>query len=141
MVGYGVPLARRSVISEFQGPYRFLSNFWIEPDGTCVEVEYQQSKTDPPSNFSGMTPGQAKRAGIRAKLRPDWNSIKVGIMIGLVRRKFSDHPSLAAKLISTGSEQLIEGNRWGDRFWGVCGGSGLNKLGEILMKVREEVSR
>lgn len=32
-------------IVSFQGKYRFLSNFFIEPDGTCVEREYQSVKT------------------------------------------------------------------------------------------------
>ena len=34
---------------------------------------------------------------------------------------------------------LEEGNTWGDRVWGVCQGQGENRLGKILMKVREEL--
>jgi len=40
-------------------------------------------------------------------------------------------------LLQTGDEELIEGNKWGDRFWGVCKGKGKNNLGKILMKIRD----
>jgi predicted NAD-dependent protein-ADP-ribosyltransferase YbiA (DUF1768 family) len=56
----------------------------------------------------------------------------------LVRRKFMD-PILAVKLLGTGDAILIEGNGWGDTYWGVCKGAGLNKLGLILMETRELV--
>lgn len=35
--------------------------------------------------------------------------------------------------------ELIEGNTWGDRIWGVCDGVGENRLGKILMRVRAEM--
>jgi hypothetical protein len=34
--------------------------------------------------------------------------------------------------------RLVEGNTWNDRYWGVCRGVGQNKLGHLLMKLREE---
>ena len=46
-----------------------------------------------------------------------------------------------AKLLATGDAQLEEGNTWGDRIWGVYQGQGDNRLGKILMKVREELRR
>lgn len=42
------------------------------------------------------------------------------------------------KLIKTGDAELIEGNWWGDKYWGMCNGEGMNKLGKILMQVRKE---
>jgi hypothetical protein len=42
-------------------------------------------------------------------------------------------------LLLTGDEELIEGNFWGDVFWGVCNGVGKNHLGKILMEVRSEL--
>ena len=42
-------------------------------------------------------------------------------------------------LIKTGDQELIEGNYWNDTYWGVCKGVGQNKLGKILMRVREEL--
>jgi len=57
----------------------------------------------------------------------------------LLREKFSKDPELRAKLLNTGTSKLVEGNTWGDRFWGVCRGQGENNLGRLLMKVREEL--
>ena len=57
------------------------------------------------------------------------------VMRDLVVQKFSD-PLLQSLLETTGDEELIEGNHWGDVFWGVCKGVGENHLGKILMKVR-----
>jgi len=44
---------------------------------------------------------------------------------------------LKLRLLATGDETLQEGNRWNDRYWGVCRGVGKNHLGNILMEVRE----
>jgi hypothetical protein len=42
-------------------------------------------------------------------------------------------------LLATGDKELIEGNTWGDTFWGVCNGIGQNHLGKILMAKRTEL--
>ena len=55
-----------------------------------------------------------------------------------MRQKFSKSP-FKEMLLSTGEEELIEGNTWNDRFWGVCDGMGENNLGKILMAVRESL--
>lgn len=131
-------------IDSFTGDYRFLSNFYIEPDGTCVEVEYQASKHvnylhDPKSClalFEGLGPSRAKKLGRQIPLRRDWEAVKLKVMKELVMAKFEDHPDLAAQLAATGNEELIEGNYWGDVYWGICRGTGENHLGKILMKVR-----
>ena len=64
----------------------------------------------------------------------------VGPMNGarVVARAWSD-PEYRQRLLDTGDRELIEGNTWGDRFWGVCRGEGENKLGRILMRVRDEL--
>ena len=125
------------MISSFTGQYSFLSNFYIEPDGTHVEGEYQAQKSDPPAEYLlKMPPGQAKRVGKTLKLRPDWDLVKVETMKLLVWQKFVDHPDLASKLHATRGHVLVEGNSWGDTFWGKCGGVGENQLGRILMWVR-----
>jgi hypothetical protein len=54
---------------------------------------------------------------------------------------------LRKKLLATGDATLIEGNYWHDNYWGVCtcencvsnGIVGRNRLGTLLMKVREEI--
>lgn len=61
-------------------------------------------------------------------------------MYGLLRQKFAPGSSLAARLQGTGDVILVEGNAWGDRFWGASGGYGENYLGRLLMIVRAEIS-
>ena len=124
------------------------SNFYpcdITVDGVdypSTESAYQAAKTnDPTEKFAianAATPGKAKRMGRKVHLRPDWESVKIQVMTVLVRQKFSQNRDLRQKLLATCDEELIEGNNWGDRFWGVCGGIGQNWLGRILMQVRSE---
>ena len=65
----------------------------------------------------------------------------IGIMEEIVRCKFTQNPHLADRLLKTGSRKLVEGNTWHDTCWGVdtSTGEGENHLGEILMKIREEL--
>lgn len=130
------------VIGEFRGPWQFLSNFFIEPDGTHVEGEYQAMKCKYPADaqkFSRLSPVQAKRLGRKVEIRSDWNISRLVIMRALVARKFADHPTLRSALLATGDAELIEGNYWGDQFWGKCSGVGDNWLGRILMEIRSEL--
>ena len=84
-------------------------------------------------------PAAAKRIGKSAKgIIPGWNSKRVGIMEQILRAKFEQNPDLMQKLVATGDAELIEGNTWGDKFWGQVNGEGENNLGKILMKLREE---
>lgn len=84
------------------------------------------------------SPGEAKRLGRKATLRLDWEKVKLTIMEDLLRQKFA-WKELKEKLLSTGDEELVEGNTWSDTFWGVCNGKGENHLGKLLMKIREEL--
>lgn len=134
-------------IDNFIGDYFFLSNFApsiIVVDGLeypTVEHAYQayKSNTDSIRNKIRLadTPASAKKLGRVIQIRDDWDDVKFGIMLDFVRLKFQI-PELNKKLLDTGDRELIEGNTWGDRFWGVCGGVGDNNLGKILMKVRAE---
>jgi N-glycosidase YbiA len=131
-------------ISIFNGQYRFLSNFFVEPDGTHVEGEYQARKVLPIAYaVEKMNPSKAKGWGkkMRGKERPDWQQVNLQIMEDLVMAKFVDHENLRELLLATRDAELAEGNNWHDEFWGVCGcplhGNGKNHLGKILMKVRE----
>jgi N-glycosidase YbiA len=136
-----------SKIESFQGEHRFLSNFWpveVQLDGIAypsVEHAYVASKTldlVARRDIPNMAAGAAKRYGRKLRLRSDWNDVRLGVMAKLVLQKFQV-PELAAKLRATGSTELVEGNTWGDTFWGVCDGVGQNNLGKILMAVRAEL--
>lgn len=80
----------------------------------------------------------AKQLGQTVKLREDWESVKLNVMLTLLREKFKDGFERDALLATDGAD-LIEGNTWGDTFWGVCEGKGSNHLGRLLMQVRKEL--
>lgn len=135
------------MIDKFFGEHRFLSNFWpaeVTLDGETfpsVEHAYQAAKFLVPATrqyFMFCSAGEAKKKAKRLPfLREDWEDVKVGIMKALVQEKFT-HPHLREWLLNTGDQELVEGNTWGDTFWGICKGKGENRLGKILMEVREE---
>ena len=132
-------------ITEFQGEYRWLSNFWpavVLLDGhtyPSVENAYQAAKLTWPAQrapFRTCTAGQAKRLSRTLPLRVDWEVVKLPVMRSLIQQKFSPGSTLGGKLLATGSRELVEGNKWGDVFWGVCRGRGQNHLGKLLMEQR-----
>lgn len=138
-------------INRFDGDYRFLSNFWLVNIPLenvwyiSTEHAYQAAKTLD-ENYKlriklAKTCGEAKKLGKNAPLRPDWEEVKISYMQYLVWYKFAMYPELGQKLLDTGDAELIEGNHWGDKFWGVCNGVGENWLGKILMDVRAQIRR
>jgi ribA/ribD-fused uncharacterized protein len=87
------------------------------------------------------TPRDAAKMG-RDRSRPlrkDWEKVKEDIMRRGVLRKFETHGDIREILLSTEDEEIVE-NSPSDYYWG-CGkdGSGKNRLGVILMEVREEL--
>ncbi len=87
------------------------------------------------------TPKDAKQLGRTRALPilPDWDTKRDEVMLEAIRKKFQAHKSVRELLLATGDEELIE-NAPSDFYWG-CGrtGNGQNKLGQILMQVREEL--
>jgi ribA/ribD-fused uncharacterized protein len=72
-------------------------------------------------------------------LRGDWESIKETVMLEALRAKFTQHAALHALLLSTGDALLVE-HTTNDAYWGDGGdGSGLNRLGALLVQVRDEL--
>jgi hypothetical protein len=138
------------MINRFDGDYFFLSNFYPSPVTMygeiypTVEHAFQAAKCFSPADREAIrqasTPGIAKRMGRLATLIHDWDELRVPIMTELVRRKFEGNSQLRYLLLATTPHELIEGNTWGDRFWGVYQGVGENHLGKILMQIREEVN-
>lgn len=133
------------IIDSFTGEYRFLSNFWwstLYGRRSTVEHWFQAAKANSPEDIdyvlSAATPGSAKGRGRRIALRPDWEEVKLRHMELILREKFSDR-ELARKLVDTGDAELIEGNTWGDTYWGMCNDVGENHLGRLLMRVRADL--
>jgi ribA/ribD-fused uncharacterized protein len=136
-------------IEKFDGTdFSFLSNFYncsirygahLFPSS---EHLYMWHKTDNMDEKNAILraerPAQAKKLGRKVTLREDWDEIKDKIMMMCVAEKFRQNRDLAHCLIQdTGYAYLIEGNNWGDRYWGMVDGVGKNKLGKTLMVVRE----
>ncbi len=137
-------------ITSFHGEYRFLSNFYASPIllndilFPTVEHAYQACKTMDKSVKKEIslldTPGQAKRFGQKIEIREDWDELKMQCMTILTHEKYRI-PALRECLLNTGDAELIEGNTWGDTFWGVCNGKGHNHLGHIIMNERDFIRK
>lgn len=114
-------------IPEFQGEYRWLSNFWparVTLDGCVypsVENAYQAAKAVTAverAPFGQCTAAQAKRLGRTISIRSDWDASRVAVMRDLLEQKFAPDTGLAEQLMATGDGNIVEGNHWGDTFWG-----------------------
>jgi ribA/ribD-fused uncharacterized protein len=135
------------MINSFSGEYRWLSNFWPCDVVYCaviypsLEHAYQAAKTEDPKERNRIWqtpyPAMAKRIGQRVTVMKDWDKIKLQVMYMLLGRKFAKGTELAQKLIDTNGHELVEGNHWGDTYWGVCAGEGHNHLGNLLMMQRD----
>lgn len=135
-------------IESFNGAYRYLSNFYDAPvlyNGIMydnAEAAYQaQKQPEKAEMFKHINGSKAKKDGATLTLRPDWDQVKDQIMYEIVKEKFTRNIYLGARLVSTGNIPIIEGNYWNDTYWGVCKGKGQNKLGKIIMRVRDELKQ
>lgn len=135
------------MINEFKGEYAYLSNFYmclVEYKGIIYsnnEAAFQAQKTFDEKlkkQFEGLGPIEARNLGKSIKLRTDWEEIKDQIMYEICTAKFTQNPDLMDALVNTGKRPLEEGNHWGDQYWGTVNGIGKNKLGKILMRIREK---
>jgi len=152
------------VVTEFQGEYRFLSNFYPSPfgvfkrlpDNSVVQMVYRTNEHFYQAHkartlyqhtaiVNAPTPGIAKRMGstkghkgFKVDLHPQWNDLKLGVMYMGLRLKFHQNRNLCEKLIATHPMKLQEGNYWYDTFWGVDlkTGRGENNMGRLLMSLR-----
>jgi ribA/ribD-fused uncharacterized protein len=114
---------------------------WYEGDKfPSVEHAYQAAKTtkDLREQFKSVNVKEVKKLGNTVQIDKDnWEKIKYQVMVQLVTQKFATDDKLKSKLTETGKAYLEETNHWGDQTWGVCNGKGENKLGNILMTVRD----
>lgn len=142
------------MINVFDGDYAFLSNFYI-CDIIYNGLSYKNSESafhaqktldeTERKKFINLDPSASKKLGRKIDLRNDWEDVKTQIMYEICYAKFSQNQDLKNKLLATGDEYLEEGTHWHDNYWGNCycekckDIKGENKLGIILMKIREEL--
>jgi ribA/ribD-fused uncharacterized protein len=136
------------MISNFENDFFFLSNFFESDfifeglNYRSVEHAYQSMKAislkDAEMIRLAKTPDDAKKISRTIETRSDWELIKQLVMMNVVKEKFLQNPILLSRLLDTYPEEIIEGNWWGDTYWGVCNNVGENHLGKILMQLRSE---
>lgn len=130
--------------------YGFFSNFSAHPVSLhgvvwpTTEHYFQAQKTLDTSWQERIrcapTPMEAKNLGRAVPLRGDWEQVKEDVMLAALRAKFTQHPELRKALLSTKDTFLVE-HTVRDRYWGDGGdGRGCNRLGVLLMRVRDELS-
>jgi ribA/ribD-fused uncharacterized protein len=110
-----------------------------------ADVEKKIMKTPSPKSV------KAYGRKVKGFKEDEWTEKKDGIMKTAVRAKFTQHPELRKKLLDTKDAPLGEANPR-DKYWGIGTGAdtakakvpskwpGKNKLGEMLMELRKELS-
>src|ERR1035437_8893421 len=138
------------MITEFKNEYRWLSNFAPVKiilggiEFPSVEHAYMSEKSDDEEwkkfcSNSSNTAGDVKRKSKTIKLKDNWDLIKLEVMEYCIEQKFNTEPYRTKLLDLPKDEYLQEGNRWNDKFWGVClkTNKGENHLGKLIMNARE----
>lgn len=132
--------------------YHWLSNFelvTIVLDGqewSSVEHYYQAQKFLDINLRNQVrelsTPGKTKRFARKHQdqIRADWPEIKLMVMEKALREKYQQEPFKSKLLATSGSifEDSPQDNFWGTGTIGQSG-PGLNYLGKILEKIRQEL--
>ena len=144
-------------ITKFEGQYACFSNYFMcnmvfeELPYRCSESCYQSlkyAKQKSRNIYRTMAPSTAHLRGQKIKpLRPKWDEVKDDLMYKVVFEKFYQNKNIQEILLSTSNEEIINENDYHDNYWGICtcekcrseNIEGQNKLGKILMKVREDI--
>jgi ribA/ribD-fused uncharacterized protein len=155
-------------ILRFKDKYKVFSNFypferngngkWVKNGELVVEYEgreypsvehaFQAAKAESEHEREWIgtapDPAEAKKRGRWVKLRPGWDRMRVGVMEKCIESKFGDRNIQARRaLVLTGTRKLVEGNWWGDTFWGFDENrrEGENWLGWLLERRRTRLRR
>ena len=139
------------MINTFRDKYDWLSNFYkvkIVIKGVefnSVENAYMSMKSTDVEWVKfceEKSPVLVKKKSRSIDVRSDWDDIKLKAMDHCLKQKFNQEP-FRTKLINTLDENIVEGNWWGDVFWGVNlkvdPNVGENHLGRLIMEIRKEL--
>lgn len=117
-----------------------------------AENFYQAMKTDRNNiklrtHIASLSPGKARKFwrqdnNKKKHQRKDWLEMNLQVMDHILHIKFAKGTSWHTTLMETNTP-ITEWNNWHDKFFGVCvcdrcGTKGENRLGKMLMKIREE---
>jgi ribA/ribD-fused uncharacterized protein len=121
-------------------PIKLKGRLWPTTEHYFQAMKFEAQK-DQNDIRSAKSPMEAARKGRdrKRKLRRNWESVKDNVMREAILQKFTQHLDLKELLLSTGDAKLIEHTE-NDSYWGDGGdGSGKNKLGLILMEIRDKL--
>ena len=126
------------------------SSFMVNYNGLIyptAEHAYQASKFMKPDNelvkqiqecFSAHEAQKIAQVN-KDKQRSDWDEVKLSIMEELLRLKLDQNPYVKKKLLQTVGREIVEDSPK-DSYWGWGKErDGLNQLGKLWMKLREEL--
>ncbi len=127
------------------------SSFKVEYNGyiyATAEEAYQAAK------FEGSAPeivcaiknsfsaheAQKIAQNNKEKQRHDWDKVKLSVMENILRAKIQQNPYVLKKLIETNKHIIVEDSPK-DGYWGWgCDRKGKNMLGQLWMKIRDDIS-
>ncbi|KAL0490867.1 GTP cyclohydrolase [Acrasis kona] len=121
-------------------------SFELEDKHWMTSEHYFQAKKFEGTQFeedirNAETPGISAKMG-RSRwfpLRADWEHVKEDFMYRAIHAKFTQNDDIRKILLGTGNAKLVEHTR-NDSYWGDGGnGHGQNRLGVLLMKLRDEL--
>src|ERR1700686_4350394 len=154
------------MITQFKGKHDFLDPAYYclaEYDGVIynsAEAALLASQYDTPyfrSMFRdpSLPIWRARELSKRSQKRPDWTpELSLDLTRQIPLDKFCRSPNLRSLLLATCDERIVAENNWHEQFWGrcicntkpgkygrkdACLVPGSNRLGEILMSVREQL--
>jgi len=128
---------------------------FLPPGATALQKEYAEHIRQQPTGNMAFVLGKQKKVTGRAwvnnlnrlieayprervPMREDWDAVKDSIMRVLLHQKFQV-PRFRDALLATGDKAIVE-HSTRDAYWGDgVDGKGANRLGQLLVKVREEI--
>ena len=136
--------------SDVNHPLSSFSKAGFELDGSewpSVEHYYQGMKFEEgelrESIRAADHPEKARQLAEDNKgaVRKDWNQVREVMMTRAVYIKCRTHEEVAAALLATGDQKIVESSQY-DYYWG-CGrdGRGHNAFGKVLMAVRDKLKQ
>ena len=117
--------------------YKTVENYYQAAKSTSIEEK---------KNIANMPPYDSKKYGRSLLVRPDWDGIKLSVMIKASRQKYAIGTSWREKLDAT-TDPIVETNNWHDNYWGDCICdrcdiiAGQNYLGRILTLIRDNKNK
>lgn len=145
----GHPVIRFYETNKPYGCFSNFADFVVEIDGLIwptsehyfqamkfTDVAYRETIRSAPKAFEAARLGRDRSQPVQ----DDWNEAREAVMRKALKAKFEQHDDLRAILVSTNGALIVE-HTANDAYWGNGGdGSGRNRLGELLMEVRDSYS-